>query len=149
MNAVTCPVCGAADVTHIDDTDWYNCNNWKCECEWQESARLAQPADQPIPSTEPIIRIQPNGRLFWRGREVETDAGFRAAMMDFAGFGAQPTPPTDEAAEMEAAIIEGMALAAQVCRMADTYDEDDPGESMAVHIEAAIEARAKGGRAKP
>jgi len=31
-----------------------------------------------------IIRIQYDGRLFWKGREVETDEDFRAAMMDLA-----------------------------------------------------------------
>ena len=34
-------------------------------------------------STE-VIRIGPDGRLFWRGREVETDDDFRGAMMDLA-----------------------------------------------------------------
>ena len=31
-----------------------------------------------------IIRIGPDGRIFWRGREVETDDDFRGAMMDLA-----------------------------------------------------------------
>jgi hypothetical protein len=31
-----------------------------------------------------VIRIGPDGRLFWRGREVETDDDFRGAMMDLA-----------------------------------------------------------------
>lgn len=34
-------------------------------------------------STE-VIRIGPEGHLFWRGREVETDDDFRGAMMDLA-----------------------------------------------------------------
>jgi len=34
-------------------------------------------------STE-VIRIGPDGRLFWRGREVETDDNFRRAMMHLA-----------------------------------------------------------------
>jgi len=31
-----------------------------------------------------VISIGPDGRLFWRGREVETDDDFRGAMMDLA-----------------------------------------------------------------
>jgi len=31
-----------------------------------------------------VIRIGPEGHLFWRGREVETDDDFRGAMMDLA-----------------------------------------------------------------
>ena len=31
-----------------------------------------------------IITIDPAGRLFWHGREVETDDDFRAAMLDLA-----------------------------------------------------------------
>ena len=33
---------------------------------------------------EPIILIKPDGRLFWRGREVETDDDFRGAMLHLA-----------------------------------------------------------------
>jgi len=33
-----------------------------------------------------LIRIAPNGRLFWHEREVETDDDFRAAMLDLAKF---------------------------------------------------------------
>jgi hypothetical protein len=37
------------------------------------------------PSTgEVVIRISHDGRLFWHGREVETDTEFRGAMMDLA-----------------------------------------------------------------
>lgn len=31
-----------------------------------------------------VIRIAPDGKLFWHGREVETDNDFRAAMLDLA-----------------------------------------------------------------
>jgi len=31
-----------------------------------------------------VIRFGPDGRLFWRGREVETDDNFRRAMMHLA-----------------------------------------------------------------
>lgn len=31
-----------------------------------------------------IIRIAPDGRVFWRQREVETDDDFRKAMLDLA-----------------------------------------------------------------
>lgn len=31
-----------------------------------------------------IVRINADGRVFWRGREVETDDDFRSAMMDMA-----------------------------------------------------------------
>ena len=31
---------------------------------------------------KPVICIAPDGRIFWRGREVETDADFRAAMLE-------------------------------------------------------------------
>jgi hypothetical protein len=34
-------------------------------------------------STE-VIRIAPDGRLFWKQREVETDNDFRSAMLDLA-----------------------------------------------------------------
>ena len=37
-----------------------------------------------INSPGEVIRIDPEGRLFWRGREVETDDDFRAAMLDLA-----------------------------------------------------------------
>jgi hypothetical protein len=31
-----------------------------------------------------VIRVAPDGRIFWHGREVETDDDFRAAMLDLA-----------------------------------------------------------------
>ena len=31
-----------------------------------------------------IIRIAPDGRVFWKQREVETDDDFRSAMLDLA-----------------------------------------------------------------
>ena len=31
-----------------------------------------------------MIRIAPDGKLFWHGREVETDDNFRAAMLELA-----------------------------------------------------------------
>lgn len=31
-----------------------------------------------------VIRIAPEGRVFWKGREVETDEDFRSAMMELA-----------------------------------------------------------------
>lgn len=31
-----------------------------------------------------VLRIASDGRIFWRGREVETDDDFRAAMIDLA-----------------------------------------------------------------
>jgi hypothetical protein len=31
-----------------------------------------------------IIKIDPEGRVFWLGREVESDADFRGAMLDLA-----------------------------------------------------------------
>ena len=34
--------------------------------------------------TTEIIRIAPDGRLFWKQREVETDEDFRNAMLDLA-----------------------------------------------------------------
>ncbi len=33
-------------------------------------------------STKEVIRIDPEGRIFWHGREVESDADFRAAMLE-------------------------------------------------------------------
>ena len=33
---------------------------------------------------EPVIVIKPDGAILWKGREVETDDDFRAAMMDLA-----------------------------------------------------------------
>jgi hypothetical protein len=33
-----------------------------------------------------IIRIDLEGRLFWHGREVETDDDFRAAMLDLGKY---------------------------------------------------------------
>ena len=35
-------------------------------------------------ASETIISIATNGRIFWRGREVETDDDFRAAMIELA-----------------------------------------------------------------
>jgi hypothetical protein len=31
-----------------------------------------------------VIKIAPDGALFWHGREVETDDDFKAAMLDLA-----------------------------------------------------------------
>lgn len=31
-----------------------------------------------------VLRIDAEGRIFWRGREVESDDSFRAAMLDLA-----------------------------------------------------------------
>jgi hypothetical protein len=36
-------------------------------------------ADNPLVE---IIRIQNDGAIFWKGREVESDAEFRSAMID-------------------------------------------------------------------
>jgi hypothetical protein len=36
-------------------------------------------ADNPLVE---IIRIQNDGAILWKGREVESDAGFRSAMID-------------------------------------------------------------------
>ena len=33
---------------------------------------------------EEVLRIEQNGRIFWKGREVEGDDDFRAAMRDLA-----------------------------------------------------------------
>lgn len=30
----------------------------------------------------PVIKIDPDGRIFWNGREVESDDEFKGAMMD-------------------------------------------------------------------
>ena len=32
-----------------------------------------------------VVRIAHDGRIFWNGREVESDDDFRAAMMDLVG----------------------------------------------------------------
>lgn len=37
-------------------------------------------------STNEILRIAPDGKLFWNGREVETDDDFRAAMLELAAL---------------------------------------------------------------
>lgn len=34
------------------------------------------------PDSTEVIRIQYDGRIFWKGREVETDDDFRAAMLE-------------------------------------------------------------------
>jgi len=33
-------------------------------------------------SPEEVLRIDPEGRIFWKGCEVESDADFRAAMLE-------------------------------------------------------------------
>lgn len=33
-----------------------------------------------------VLRIQQDGRIFWKGREVESDEEFRAAMMDVRAY---------------------------------------------------------------
>lgn len=33
---------------------------------------------------KPIIVVKPDGTIFWKGREVETDDDFRAAMIELA-----------------------------------------------------------------
>lgn len=35
-----------------------------------------------LPEPEVVLEIKADGRIFWRGREVESDDQFRAAMMD-------------------------------------------------------------------
>lgn len=57
-----------------------------------ERTRIAVPAAEPpaavtmkLSSGVEVIRIAADGRLFWRQREVDTDADFRAAMLDLAG----------------------------------------------------------------
>lgn len=35
-----------------------------------------------VNGADEIVRIEADGRIFWRGREVETDDHFRAAMLD-------------------------------------------------------------------
>ena len=44
------------------------------------------PAISISPMGEEVIRIEKDGRIFWRKREVETDDEFRAAMMDLVKF---------------------------------------------------------------
>ena len=36
------------------------------------------------PTTKEIVRIAKDGRIYWNGREVETDDDFRSAMIDLA-----------------------------------------------------------------
>ena len=40
-----------------------------------------------------VIRITPDGRLFWKGREVETDEDFRSAMRELAERMVPSIPP--------------------------------------------------------
>jgi len=35
-------------------------------------------------SGKEVVRIEPDGKIFWLGREVETDDDFRAAMLELA-----------------------------------------------------------------
>lgn len=42
--------------------------------------------------TVEVIRIAPDGRLFWHGREVTTDDDFRAAMLYLAEWLRTPIP---------------------------------------------------------
>ena len=36
-------------------------------------------------ASKEVVRIANDGRIFWNGREVESDDDFRAAMMDLVG----------------------------------------------------------------
>ena len=38
------------------------------------------------PGEKEVIRIDPTGRLFWHGREVDTDADSRGAMLELAEY---------------------------------------------------------------
>lgn len=53
-----------------------------------EEFTLANPAPCELQlrafSGETVITIKPDGRVLWRGREIETDQDFRSAMMDLA-----------------------------------------------------------------
>ena len=50
-----------------------------------------------------VIRIAPDGKLFWNEREVETDDDFRSAMLDLAESLKQPTDLiSQQQAEIEA-----------------------------------------------
>ena len=39
---------------------------------------------QPSPYGDELIRIDPDGNIFWKGRLVESDDDFKASMLDLA-----------------------------------------------------------------
>lgn len=61
---------------------------------WAEKLTADNPANILTISTpgEVVIRIAPDGRLFWHEREVETDDDFRAAMLELAKRLVTPWP---------------------------------------------------------
>ena len=81
------------------------------------------------PQTE-VIRIGPDGRLFWRGREVETDDDFRAAMLDLAAALRQNMiPPQVEFNQGWNAALESAAN-----QFAGMFGAGDTAQSFAVFL---------------
>lgn len=80
-------------------------------------------------STE-VIRIGPDGRLFWRGREVETDDDFRGAMMDLtAALRQNMIPPQREFNQGWNAALESAAG-----QFAGMFNGGDTADSCAVFL---------------
>jgi hypothetical protein len=78
-------------------------------------------------STE-VIRIGPEGHLFWRGREVETDDDFRGAMMDLAAAMRQNMiPPQREFNQGWNAALDSAAN-----QVAGMFGGEDTADSFAV-----------------
>ena len=81
------------------------------------------------PQTE-VIRIGPDGRLFWRGREVETDDDFRAAMLDLsAALSQNMIPPQVEFNQGWNAALESAAN-----QFAGMFGAGDTAQSFAVFL---------------
>ena len=75
-----------------------------------------------------VIRIGPEGHLFWRGREVETDDDFRGAMMDLAAALRQNMiPPQQEFNQGWNAALDSAAN-----QVAGMFGGEDTADSFAV-----------------
>ena len=61
------------------------------ECNPEDTALHLEPEDSAIiikrfDPVEEVVRIEGDGRIFWKGREVETDEEFRGMVVDLCKY---------------------------------------------------------------
>ena len=51
------------------------------------STKFSSPSDFTLYSnTDPVIRIEPSGDIYWKERLIESDEDFKSSMMELLGF---------------------------------------------------------------
>lgn len=102
------------------------------------------------PASSEVIRIAPDGKLFWHGREIETDADFKAAMLELVEYFkdtktlTRPEATSASVANTEQDTYLGALISAYHNASFDcgAWDEED-GEQYAVMYAACQEAKRK------